>query len=97
MRAHTAECINKLQLATASEKLVTKTALCLEGAIIEAEYADVVPPGFFSECIRFFLEGHFACGLEGDYRLFMWYLERSVPADDINQDAVNEHGHFLVY
>lgn len=34
---------------------------------LEAEYADLVPPAFFSGNAYWYVSGHFPCGWEGDY------------------------------
>jgi hypothetical protein len=36
------------------------------GLLMETEYADIVPPSFFSEQGFWYVEGHFPCGTEGD-------------------------------
>jgi hypothetical protein len=34
---------------------------------IEAEYADVYPPGFFASQAYWYVHGHFPCGWQGDF------------------------------
>ncbi|MFL6546539.1 MAG: hypothetical protein ACJ8LM_15360 [Candidatus Udaeobacter sp.] len=34
---------------------------------MEAEYADVYPPGFFASHAYWYLNGHFPCGWQGDF------------------------------
>lgn len=34
---------------------------------MEAEYADVYPPGFFASQAYWYLKGHFPCGWEGEF------------------------------
>jgi hypothetical protein len=45
-------------------RLLDSTA-CL--ACVEAEYSDLVPPGFFSRIAEWYLKGHFPCGLTDKY------------------------------
>lgn len=37
------------------------------GVCMEAEYADVHPPGFFASQAYWYIKGHFPCGWEGDF------------------------------
>jgi hypothetical protein len=37
------------------------------GACMEQEYADIVPPRFFTEWVQWYLRGHFPCGWRGDF------------------------------
>jgi hypothetical protein len=34
---------------------------------MEAEYADVYPPGFFASQAFWYVQGHFPCGWEGEF------------------------------
>jgi hypothetical protein len=34
---------------------------------MEAEYADVYPPGFYAANAEWYVKGHFPCGWDGDY------------------------------
>jgi hypothetical protein len=36
-------------------------------ACIEAEYADVYPPGFFASQAYWYVKSHFPCGWEGEF------------------------------
>jgi len=35
------------------------------GVCMEAEYADVYPPGFYASQAYWYVKGHFPCGWEG--------------------------------
>lgn len=37
------------------------------GACMEAEYADVYPPGFYASHAYWYVKGHFPCGWHGDF------------------------------
>jgi hypothetical protein len=37
------------------------------GILLEAEYADVYPPGFFASNGYWYIKGHFPCGWEGNF------------------------------
>jgi len=37
------------------------------GVCMEAEYADVVPPGFYASQAYWYTKGHFPCGWEGEF------------------------------
>ena len=37
------------------------------GVCMEAEYADVYPPGFYAAQSYWYVSGHFPCGWEGDF------------------------------
>jgi hypothetical protein len=37
------------------------------GVTMEAEYADVYPPGFYASQAYWYVQGHFPCGWEGDF------------------------------
>jgi hypothetical protein len=37
------------------------------GACMEAEFADVQPPGFFASQAFWYVQGHFPCGWKGDF------------------------------
>jgi hypothetical protein len=39
----------------------------ITGACMEAEYADVCPPGFFTSIAHWYLNGHFPCGWWGAF------------------------------
>jgi hypothetical protein len=34
---------------------------------MEAEYADVFPPGFYASQAYWYMQGHFPCGWEGEF------------------------------
>ena len=36
-------------------------------ALMELEYADIVPPKYFAERAEWYLAGHFLCGWDGDF------------------------------
>jgi len=37
------------------------------GVCMEAEYADVYPPGYYASQAYWYVKGHFPCGWEGDF------------------------------
>jgi hypothetical protein len=37
------------------------------GVCLEAEYADVYPPGFYADQAHWYVRGHFPCGWEGQF------------------------------
>lgn len=37
------------------------------GVAMEAEYADVYPPGFYASQAYWYVKGHFPCGWQGDF------------------------------
>ena len=37
------------------------------GVCMEAEYADIVPPGFYASQAYWYVKGHFPCGWEGEF------------------------------
>jgi hypothetical protein len=39
----------------------------ITGACMEAEYADVCPPGFFTSIAHWYINGHFPCGWWGAF------------------------------
>ncbi|QDT65182.1 hypothetical protein [Calycomorphotria hydatis] len=49
------------------KKFFVEIRLMIEGACIEAEYSDLVPPGFYTDLAEWYLKGHFPCGWEGEY------------------------------
>lgn len=60
-----------------TEQIINKNDLpkvffhCVFGDIIgvcmEAEYADIYPPGFFASQAFWYVKGHFPCGWEGEF------------------------------
>ena len=37
------------------------------GVCLEAEYADVYPPGFYADQAHWYVRGHFPCGWQGQF------------------------------
>lgn len=40
------------------------------GVLMEAEYADIVPPGFYASQSFYYWKGHFPCGWDGEISEF---------------------------
>jgi hypothetical protein len=45
----------------------TRVRTDISWVCIEAEYADVVPPGFFTANAFWYINGHFPCGWQGEF------------------------------
>jgi hypothetical protein len=45
----------------------TQFILTIRHACQESEYIDILPLGFFSEIISWYMDGYFPCGFDGDY------------------------------
>jgi hypothetical protein len=47
--------------------IIVNTRWNLVAAMMEVEYSDIMPTGFFSELFRWYCLGHYPCGWYGDY------------------------------
>ncbi|MDO1583075.1 hypothetical protein [Rhizobium oryzicola] len=62
---------DKIGSVTQSKKLPQVFADCVRWDIfhlcMEAEYSDIVKPGFFASLSYYYVSGHFPCGFSGDF------------------------------
>jgi hypothetical protein len=64
VREKTAEVTKRNDLPRLFEQTIQWDTLHL---LMESEYADVYPPGFFASQAFWYTEGHFPCGWKGDF------------------------------
>jgi hypothetical protein len=64
VRKKTAEVISRNGLPPAFPQTVQWDTLQL---LLESEYADVYPPGFFASQAFWYADGHFPCGWRGEF------------------------------
>jgi hypothetical protein len=64
VREKTKQIVEENDLPTALVNTVNWDILHL---CMEAEYADVYPPGFFASQAYWYVKGHFPCGWQGDF------------------------------
>lgn len=60
----TAEVIDQFRLPEVFSNTVSWDML---GLLMESEYSDVYPPGFFAANAFWYVKGHFPCGWEGEF------------------------------
>jgi hypothetical protein len=51
----------------ARESIKVNAQWSLLNGLMEVEYADVVPPAFFTKLLDWYMRGHYPCGWEGEY------------------------------